>query len=861
MNEYEEHNPYTQIGWGDKSKFCFGHDPKFVGGSTAIELEEGSFVEVVLPRAVPGVFTYRVPADWVGRIEPGQRVVVPFARGNWVTGIVWRLLSVPPEGYAVKFIEFVVEEAPLLTPTSLVFWEWVSRYYMAHLGEVMLLALPSVWQLEAQTRLLPSFDWEQRHQEVDWHAEAEEVLKMWELIRSQEGFVLEKSGLDMAVDSHKYAARLISLGVVIPEKELKERYRPLRAPYLSLSPELQGDDGLKSVLDQLSRWPKQEAVVLEVLHHLSSNASDRLGKVPQRLVMKRLAGHESSLATLLRNGILIREQVEVDRFGDARGGQPLPELTSAQRDAFSAVEIGFDSKLPVMLLGASGSGKTVLYLHAIQRQLELGLSVLVLVPETALSAQLVGRFQSVFGDRVVPYHNRLSAHERAEVWARASDKAQPSVVVGTRASIWLPFHNIGLIVVDEEHDVSYKQSDGAPRIQARDAALYLGRLHNSNIILGSATPSAESYQNALLGRYHLVSLTERYGGLPFPRVEILDVASLRKSRQMHGLFSHPLMEAMDGTLARGHQVMLFQNRRGFSPHLQCEGCGWVPGCSRCDVSLTYYKQAHSLKCHYCGAHEAVPEFCPTCGSHRVVWVGSGTERVEEELQLLRPDWKIARMDLETTRSRVALQHLLDSFSEGAVQVLIGTQMMSKGLDFANVGLVGVLHADALFRFPDFRAPERALQLLLQLAGRAGRGNHAGSMLVQTYDPSHPVVQQLVQVHYASFLSQLLTERQQYRYPPYVRLIRLVVKHRDPNLVEAGAAALAAEIRSRIGQGVMGPVWALVPRVNNWFHQEILMKLEAGPGLGAAKDKLRESIKAFHARSDWKAIRLVLDVDP
>lgn len=824
-------------------------------------MEKEAFVEVVLPRAVPGVFTYRVPSDWVGQILPGQRVVVPFARGNWVTGIVWRLLSSPPEGYVVKFIEFVVDEAPLLPQVSLVFWEWVSRYYMANLGEVMLLALPSVWQLEAQTRLMPSFDWEERQAEVDWDVEADEVKKMWALIRANEGILLEKSGLDLAMDSHKCAARLISLGLVIPEKELKERYRSLRAPYLSLSNSVQGDSGLRSLLDQLSRWPKQEALVLEILHHLGSSASGRSGRVPQRLVMKRLPGHESSLATLLRKGILIREQVEVDRFADAKGGQPLPKLTQVQSETFSQVERGFELSLPVLLMGVSGSGKTVLYLHAVQGQLEQGQSVLVLVPETALSAQLVGRFQAVFGERVVPYHSRLSSHEKAEIWARASDRSQPSVVVGTRAAIWLPFHQLGLIVVDEEHDVSYKQSDGSPRIQVRDAALYLAKLHKSKIVLGSATPSAESYQNALLGRYHLVSLTERFGGLSFPRVEILDVALLRKNKQVQGMFSQPLLDAMDDTLSKGHQVMLFQNRRGFSPHLQCEGCGWVPGCSKCDVSLTYYKQAHSMKCHYCGSHEAVPEFCPTCRSHRVVWVGSGTERVEEELQLLRPDWKIARMDLETTRSRVALQHLLDTFSDGAVQVLIGTQMMSKGLDFANVGLVGVLHADALFRFPDFRAPERALQLLLQLAGRAVRGDHTGRVLVQTYDPSHPVIQQLAHIHYSTFLSQLLNERQQYRYPPYVRLIRLVIKHRDPNLLEAGAAALAVEIRSRIGQGLMGPVWSLVPRVNNWFHQEMLMKLDAGPGLGASKDLLRESIRAFYARPDWKAIRLVVDVDP
>lgn len=824
-------------------------------------MEEGSFVEVVLPRAVPGVFTYRVPVDWVGKISPGQRVVVPFARGNWVTGIVWRLLSAPPQGYAVKFIEFVVDEAPLLPRHSLVFWEWVSRYYMTHLGEVMLLALPSIWQLEAQTRLLPSFDWEGRQDEVVWDAEPDDVLKMWELIRDQEGILLEKAGLNLATDVHKCAARLISLGLVIPEKELKERYRPLRAPFLSLSADVQGDDGLRMLLNQLSRRPKQEALVLEILHHLSSSSKNRSGKVPQRLIMKRLPGHESSLGTLLRNGVLIREQVEVDRFGDAKGGQPLPKLTPPQIEAFSELERVFDLELPVLLMGASGSGKTVLYLHAIQRELEVGQSVLVLVPETALSAQLVGRFQAVFGERVVPYHSRLSAHERAEVWARASDPVQPSVVVGTRASVWLPFHNLGLIVVDEEHDVSYKQSDGSPRIQVRDAAVYLSKLHKAKIILGSATPSAESYQNALLGRYHLVTLSERYGGHAFPIVEIIDLPSLRKSRQVQGLFSHPLLKAMDEALGRGQQVMLFQNRRGFSPHLQCEGCGWVPGCSRCDVSLTYYKQAHSMKCHYCGGQEAVPEFCPTCGSHRVVWVGSGTERVEEELQLLRPDWKIARMDLETTRSRVALQQLLDSFSEGGIQVLIGTQMMSKGLDFANVGLVGVLHADALFRFPDFRAPERALQLLLQLAGRAGRGDHTGRFLVQTNDPLHPVIQQLSRAHYPAFLSQLLPERQQYRYPPFVRLIRIVVKHRDPSLLEAGAAALAAEIRSRVGQGLMGPVWSLVPRVNNWFHQEMLLKIDPGPHLGVSKDKLRESIRAFYARPDWKAVRLVLDVDP
>ncbi len=812
-----------------------------------------TYLDVALPTALPKVLTYR----WEESEKPptvGMRVVVPLGNRR-LTGVVWDIHNNDPAGYTPKNVEAVVDDRPVVTKDQTACWTWISKYYMCPLGDVVNTAMPSGMKLSSKTRILINPDAELNVELPD------KPLQLLEALQARDGMEIKEIS---EVLNLKYPQRiirtLIDLGYAISEEELKEKYKQKKKAYLSLHEELFNDEeALKAELDILEKKAPVQARML--LKYLEMSVEE--SAVP-KIELQKLSGANSATTNkLVEKKIFTIEQKAVDRIQKFTGTlEALPILSTAQTDAYDSIRQSLVERKPSLLNGVTGSGKTEIYVHLIAETLNAGQQVLFLVPEIALTTQLITRLHKYFGDKVKVYHSRFNSSERTETWLKILDERKGSLVVGARSALFMPFTNLGLIIVDEEHEPSYKQNDPSPRYHARDVVLWMADNGKIPCVLGSATPSVEAVWASKQNKFNKVDLKERYSGVMMPEVLIADLKREHKQRSVRGGFSKLLRDHMAVALEMGKQIILFQNRRGYAPSLHCDACGDAVMCERCDIPLVVHKHLKGLHCHHCGYHiTPTPTKCGACGSHSVSAKGLGTERIEEELANLFPSARVGRMDLDTTRSKHAHAKLLEDFSNKEFDILVGTQMVSKGLDFEDVALVGVMSADKMLAFPDFRSFERAYQMLTQVAGRAGRSNERGKVVVQTFAPDHWVIQKVIAGDHEKLVTNELIERKSYLYPPYTRLIRISLRHSDKKRVRTGAEVLAKRLRQRFGDRVVGPDTPYLSRVNDLFRLEILLKFERKLNPENYKKILDQDLDDFITDTRFKRLRLKVDVDP
>ena len=812
------------------------------------------FAEVLLPIPLERNFTYMVTPEQFKELAPGMRVAVPFGKSKIYTGLVITLHREAPVAYKAKAVYQVLDGVPLVSQEQLRHWQWIASYYMCTLGEVFRTAVPGIFLLESETRVLK--DPGLQASEIEF-TESEAIIL--EALDYQKALKVAEVGV--LVDRKNVLPLLNGLlrkGAIRLEETLQEGYRPKKARFLRIHPRYETEEALEELLGTLSRAPKQT----EVLLHLFQLQQGSRKPVRSRDLEKRAGTTRSVIRTLLDKEVLQEYTLEQDRIVfQGKPGKPLASLNTQQQEALEGIVQAFGDHKPVLLFGVTASGKTEIYNHLIQDDLDQGNQVLYLVPEIALTAQMIHRLQAHFGDRVAAFHSRMNQQERAELWYHVqSGGRKASVILGARSALFIPFKSLGLIIVDEEHENSYKQFDPAPRYHARDAAIVLASQTGARVLLGSATPSIESYNNARSGKYGLVTLKQRFGGVLLPEMELVNLAEAYRKKQMQGHFSRRLHLAVETTLQEGRQVILFQNRRGFAPIVECMSCGHVPGCRNCDVSLTYHQRRKQLRCHYCGYHRELESQCEACGNATLDTKGFGTEQVAEELATLFPGANTERMDLDTTRGKHAFDRIIERFEARETDILVGTQMVTKGLDFGNVGLVGIMNADTLLNFPHFRAHERCFQLLTQVAGRAGRKDFQGLVLIQSFNPYHQILKQVTTSDFEGMYQEQLYEREQFRYPPVNRLIKITLRHREWNRVEEGAAWFASSMRMVFGKAVLGPEYPPVARIRNQYLKQLLLKIPSGQSLPKTKNSIKRIEQSFNAISQFRSIRLIYNVD-
>ncbi len=811
------------------------------------------FAEVILPFSLPNTYTYRVPAEWNGWIQTGQRVVVPFGKKKYYSGLVTGLGHTPPKGYEAKYVHSLLDESPLVDELHLKFWNWLAAYYLCNLGDVMAAALPAGLKMASETRIIPNPDTELQTTDLsDPELTLMEVLQRREIMS-----ITEAQELCGIRNIFPVIKALYHKNLVLTAEEISERYKPRTKPFIRLADTYQQDDALAELLDSLERRaPKQADVVLKYL------ANNRKREWADKLQLQK-SGEVSAAAikSLIDKGVLELVEKRVDRLDTFTEGSLVLKLDETQQQAANQVESFWQEKEVVLLHGITGSGKSYVFFELIRKQLDEGFQVLYLLPEIALTVQLVGKLRALFGNKVLISHSRFNENERVEVYKKVAE-GEPCVVIGARSSLFLAFRNLGLVIVDEEHDASFKQYDPAPRYQARDAAIMLAHLAGARVLLGSATPSLESYYNAKSGKYGLVRLDRRYGDAVLPEIELIDLGEMIKSKRMQGSFSKPLIEKIEAGIQAHKQVILFQNRKGYVPIILCNNCGWTLKCVSCDISLTYYKSTDMMRCHYCGYSQRPVKSCPTCGSAHLEMSGFGTELIEEELHLKHPEFRIARFDQSSIRGKHAHHRIVHEFEEHELDVLVGTQMLAKGLDFEGVNLVGVMQADQLLNFPHFRSHERAFQLLTQVSGRAGRREEKGQVLIQTFRTGHPVLKQVIRGDYEDFYAAELAERERFNYPPFSKLIEVHAKSLDVGILNEGVEWLATEMKKRLGSRVLGPETPYVSRIRNFHLRRILIKLEREK-LSHLKIKqdLRSLLEEFHTYKKWRTVKVHFDVDP
>ena len=812
------------------------------------------YLDVALPIPLAKLFTYQISREQSSLIVPGMRVAVPFGKRKIYTSIAVKVHEHPPEAYVAKAIEQVVDELPTVNRIQLQHWQWMADYYMCTLGEVIRAALPKPFLLESETVIT-------RYQEtvIDESKLNDEEFLIFEALENQSSLSISDV---MLITERKNVLPLLNTMIERKLIEVKEslynRYRPKTVRYVQFSNKYQNDDQLSSLLDELTRAPKQREAVM----HLFQLQSGQGGLVKVADLLSRSGCSSAIIKSLLDKGVLEEKTLREDRVAFEQFNEKKDfELSDHQGKAYHQIKTAFNQNKPALLHGITASGKTEVYLKLIEEALRQEKQILYLLPEIALTTQLINRLQLFFGNRIAVYHSKYSANERVEVWNNVNKgKKKAQVVLGARSSLFLPFKELGLIVIDEEHEASFKQFDPAPRYHARDAAMVLAKLHDAKVVLGSATPSLESYKNAKEGKYGLSTMSERYGKVLLPDIQLIDIKEATRKKRMKGHFSEMLIEHIHGAFDEGEQIIFFQNRRGFAPVIECSTCGHSERCPNCDVSLTFHQKKNQLRCHYCGYYEVVPLSCKACGNNTLDKLGFGTEQVQEELETLFPKVKVARMDLDTTRGKNAYQKLISSFEKQEIDILVGTQMVTKGLDFRNVGLVGILNADTLLNFPDYRAHERSYQLLTQVAGRAGRTSKRGKVLIQTYNPYHKILQQVTTNSYAEMFSEQLFEREQFKYPPSLKIIKVTLKSKDFNRLNEASAWMAKSLRNSFGDWVLGPEAPLVSRIRRDYLKNLLVKIPNGSSTSKTKKGIKRIQKSFDAISMFKNVRLVYDVD-
>ncbi len=813
------------------------------------------FIDVVLPIPLEQQFTYKITQEQVEILSPGMRVAVPFGKSKIYTGLVHSLHDIPPAVYQAKSIHQILDHRPLVNEIQLKHWQWIADYYMCTLGEVFRSAVPSAFLLESETLILLN-----KRGEVNENDLKDDEFLVFEALQHQ-SMLRVREVADIIERKHVLPVlnRLMRKGVILLKEEIYERYRPKLVRYMKLGSAYQSESQLESLLESLKRAPKQSQVVLS-LFQLQATAKKPI-KVSD--LEKSSGSSRAIIKALVDKEILEEYFIQTDRVGnrDKITDASQIELNEYQKLALKAIIQEFKNEKVTLLKGVTSSGKTEIYIKLIERYLKEGKQILYLLPEIALTTQLISRLQDYFGNHISVFHSKYNLQERVEVYNNVlGNKSKAQIVIGARSSLFLPFSNLGLIVVDEEHESSFKQFDPAPRYHARDAAVVLANLHGARILLGSATPSIESFQNARTGKYGLAQIERRYGNVLMPEMELVDLKEQHRKRRMKGHFSERLLEEITETLELGEQVILFQNRRGYAPIVECTTCGHSPQCPNCDVSLTYHQFRKQLRCHYCGHNMAIQESCQACGSPTLDTKGFGTEQVEQELKALFHEVKVARMDLDTTRGKHAYEKIITSFEQQEVDILVGTQMVTKGLDFRNVNLVGIMNADSLLNFPDYRAHERSFQLLTQVAGRAGRTQKRGKVIIQTYNPYHQILRQVTDGNYEAMFKEQLYEREQYKYPPTNKIIQITFKHKEYNRLNEASDWFAKSLRNLFTSNVLGPEFPPVARIRNQYLKHVLVKIPNRQPLGKTKKSIKRIEKSFNAISNFRSVRVIYNVD-
>ena len=819
------------------------------------------YADVILPLPLADSYTYRLPEEYAQTVQTGSRVVVQFGPKRYYTAIVVRKHTDPPQGdYEVKEVTEILDSAPIVSATELKLWRWIASYYMCSIGDVYKAALPSGLKIESETvvELNKAFE-----AETPLRDREQKVLDALQLNPRQSIKQLTKSCA--LKNCMQVVKALLDKGALFVGETILQSYRPKSEAHVRLCEAYRSAEALNGALGTLKRAPKQEKLLLKLIELAECSEPDYTNQkeVARSLLLKESGMAAAILNALIAKGIVETYMVEIGRLSPAvtDAAPQLTPLSPQQQTAFEQIR-GIWQKQDVCLLhGVTSSGKTEVYIHLINEQLRQGRQVLYLVPEIALTQQMTDRLRRIFGTRLGVYHSKFSDAERVEIWKKQLSNEPYEVVLGVRSSVFLPFRDLGLVIVDEEHETTYKQQEPAPRYHARSVAVMLAAYHKGKVLLGTATPSVESYYNAQSGKYGLVQMTERFGQVQLPHIEVVDLKEEYHKKRMYGPFSTPLYDAIRDALSQGRQAILFQNRRGYAPMLECAACGWVPRCDRCDVSLTYHRGMHQLICHYCGNVYNVPFKCPSCGGEALSKRGMGTERIEEEVTRFFQKARVARMDLDTTRSKHAYEQILTDFQEEKTDVLIGTQMVSKGLDFANVSVVGIMNADTMLNYPDFRAYERSFQLMAQVAGRAGRRGSQGLVILQTRNTDLPVIHQVMANDYASLYEEQATERQYFHYPPFCRLIYIYLRGRDEVAVIHAAEAMATGMRRYFAERVLGPEPPAVARVQSLHIRKLMLKVEPSLGVTQVRHCLYGVQQELLQQGLLHNVTLYYDVDP
>ncbi|MDI5894668.1 replication restart helicase PriA [Flavobacterium algoritolerans] len=812
------------------------------------------FVEVILPLSLAKTFTYSVSEAEFHYIKIGMRLAVPFGKSKIYTALVIEIHQNKPTLYEAKEIHQILDEKPIVTEIQIAHWQWIASYYMCAIGDVYRGAMPSALLLESETIISQKTDLV-----VDTRLLSDDEFLVYEALQQQSSLKVQDI---MAILNKKnifpVIQKLIDKNILVLQEEIQETYKPKLVRYVRLHPKYESNEGLSELLETLKSANKQKEIVL---NYFQLSATEK-----KPITVKKLVEAANSSSAIVK--ALIEKEIFEDYFlqedrvkfsGKIRADQL--QLSLAQQKAFEEIKESFTQKDVCLLHGVTSSGKTEIYIKLIEEYLETGKQILYLLPEIALTTQLVGRLRTYFGNKVAVFHSKYNNNERIEVWNQVlvnSEKAQ--VVIGARSSLFLPFYNLGFIIVDEEHEQTFKQVDPAPRYHARDAAIVLAYSHKAKVLLGSATPSIETYFNAKSDKFGLVEISERFGNVMMPNIELVDLKDKYFRKKMTGHFSDVLIAEINLALSLGEQVILFQNRRGYSPIIECITCGHVPQCQQCDVSLTYHKHKNQLRCHYCGYTTAKPTHCHSCSSVDLTTKGFGTEQIEQELVSIFPNSKIGRMDQDTTRGKFGFEKIIDSFKNREMDILVGTQMLAKGLDFDNVSLVGIMNADNMLYHPDFRAFERSFQMMTQVAGRAGRSEKQGKVVIQTYNPNHNTIQQVTNNDYLGMYKEQLYDRQIYKYPPYFRIIKLTLKQRDFDKLKEGSMWLYQVMSQNLNMPVLGPEEPAISRIRNEYIRTIIIKIPQNASIVSTKKTIQKMLNSFEAVAQYRAIKVTSNVD-
>jgi len=811
-------------------------------------------IDVILPIPLKQTFTYEVNKDEARFLKPGMRVAVPFGKAKIYTGIVLNIHQQTPQGYEIKSIDQILDEFPVINEFQIQHWQWMASYYLCTLGEVLKAAIPNGFLLESETIITLNTNATIAVSELN-----DVEFLVLEALQSQPSLHINdiRSILDRK-NVMGVLTNLIEKKHIVVQEEVHEKYRPKIKRFIKLSTHYSSQENLKDLLDTLSRAPKQREVIMTLLM-LSSKENKAIESV---LLQKKSNSNSAVINKLIAKEILEEYFIQKDRVEfNLEKNAPIKNLSAAQTQALDEINTSFIKNDITLLQGVTSSGKTEIYVQLIDYAIKQGKQVLYMLPEIALTTQLISRLQNYFGEKISVYHSKYSISERVEVWNNVLDhKAKAQIIIGARSSLFLPFSKLGLLIVDEEHEPSFKQYAPSPRYNGRDSAVVLAKYHGAKLLMGSATPSLESFFNATNNRYGLVTLKKRFGNVLMPEIELVDVKEKHRKKLMKGHFSDRLLEEINEALKNKEQVILFQNRRGYSPIIECTTCGISPQCPNCDVSLTFHQYKNQLRCHYCGYHTSKMISCIACGNETLDSKGFGTEQIELELKELFPNHQIARMDQDSMKGKHAYAKIIEAFELKEIDILVGTQMLAKGLDFRNVSLVGVMNADNLLNFPDFRAHERSFQLLQQVAGRAGRTKKRGKVIIQTYNPYHQILQQVSTNNFEEMYQQQLEERYRYKYPPFYRMIKITLKDRSFQKMDKASLWLANALKMKLMEQVLGPETPPVGRVRNLFITHILIKIPKEQSLKATKNFITSMLKSFNAIKEFSSVRLTVDVD-